>query len=52
MTNPNLQILHGILYGKGLRIGKLSPLGQMMASMVGIHGDYVPSWGRRSTTMP
>lgn len=45
MTNPNLQILHGILYGKGLRIGKLSPLGQMMASMVGKHGDYVPFMG-------
>ncbi|NLA26543.1 MAG: hypothetical protein GX878_04030 [Firmicutes bacterium] len=45
MTNPNLQILHGILYGKGLRIGKLSPLGQVMATMVGKHGDYVPFMG-------
>ncbi|HHW74499.1 MAG TPA: hypothetical protein GX744_04510 [Firmicutes bacterium] len=45
MANANLQIIHGILYGKGLRLGKLSPLGQVMATMVGKHGDYVPFMG-------
>lgn len=45
MANANLQIMHGILYGMGLRLGTPAPLGQVMAAMVGKHGNYVPFMG-------
>ena len=45
MANPMLQMLQGILYGKGLRIGHLSGLGRIIAAMTGDHVDVVPFGG-------
>jgi uroporphyrinogen-III decarboxylase len=45
MANPTLESIHGVLYGKGLRIGKLSPLGRVVAMLTGKHGDRVPFMG-------
>ncbi len=45
MANPYLEVVHGILYGKGLRIGKLSGTGRVMATMMGAHADVVPFQG-------
>jgi uroporphyrinogen-III decarboxylase len=42
MGNQTLEVLHGILYGKGIRFGQLSPLGGMLATITGTHGDVVP----------
>jgi len=45
MANPTLETVHGILYGNGLRIGKLSGTGRVMAMMLGKHGDVPPFLG-------
>jgi uroporphyrinogen-III decarboxylase len=45
MANPTLEMIHGILYGRGLRIGKLSPLGRVFAMLLGKHGDRIPFMG-------
>lgn len=45
MANPMLEVAHGILYGNGLRIGKLSGTGRIIAAMMGKHGDRVPFQG-------
>ena|SRR5271157_3173125 len=45
MANQNLEILHGMLYGNGLHIGKLSPNARTFAMMLGSHGDIIPFMG-------
>ncbi|MDY7079976.1 MAG: uroporphyrinogen decarboxylase family protein [Chloroflexota bacterium] len=45
MANQMLEMLHGVLYGKGLRFGKLSPDGRVIATMIGKHADRVPFMG-------
>jgi uroporphyrinogen-III decarboxylase len=45
MANPMLETIHGVLYGNGLRIGKLSGTGRVIAAMMGKHGDVVPFQG-------
>ena len=45
MANPTLELIHGIAYGRGLRIGKLSPLSRVFAMLLGKHGDRIPFMG-------
>ncbi len=45
MANPTLELIHGILYGNGLRIGTPSPTGRVFATMLGKHADRVPFLG-------
>jgi uroporphyrinogen-III decarboxylase len=45
MANPTLEMVHGMLYGKGLRFGKPSGLARIIASMTGDHADVVPFMG-------
>lgn len=45
MGNYMLEIAHGLLYGKGVRIGRLSPGARVIASMMGKHADVVPFMG-------
>lgn len=45
MANPMLEVLHGVLYGNGIRIGKLSPSARLFATMMGVHADYIPFMG-------
>lgn len=45
MANQMLEMIHGMLYGKGLRIGKLSSTGAMVAQMTGKRADRVPFLG-------
>ncbi|MCL4394451.1 MAG: hypothetical protein M1482_06570 [Chloroflexi bacterium] len=45
MANPTLDILYGILYGNGLRIGRPSPTARIFATMLGTHGDTIPFMG-------
>jgi uroporphyrinogen-III decarboxylase len=45
MANPMLEMLHGVLYGNGLRIGKLSSAGRVAAMLMGKHGDTIPVMG-------
>jgi len=45
MANTTLEIAHGVLYGNGLRFGKLSPTGRVFAAMLGKHGDTIPFMG-------
>ncbi|MBN1537454.1 MAG: hypothetical protein JW908_12025 [Anaerolineales bacterium] len=45
MANPNLEMLHGMLYGKGIRFGRLSGLARIIAAMTGDHADVVPFQG-------
>lgn len=45
MANPTLEMVHGILYGNGVHIGTLSPLGRVFAMLLGRHGDRVPFMG-------
>ena len=45
MANPTLDMIHGLLYGNGLRIGKLSNLSRVIASMMGKHADRIPFMG-------
>jgi uroporphyrinogen-III decarboxylase len=45
MASETLEMLHGVLYGNGLRIGKLSKTGRVFAMMLGKHGDTIPFMG-------
>lgn len=45
MANEILEIVHGLLYGNGLRIGKLSPTSRVFATMLGKHADRIPFMG-------
>lgn len=45
MANANLQLLHGLLYGNGLRFGQLSGDSRFIATLMGSHADYVPFMG-------
>ncbi len=45
MANPNLEMLHGMLYGKGLHFGQPSGLARIIAAMTGDHADVVPFQG-------
>jgi uroporphyrinogen-III decarboxylase len=45
MTNPTLEMIHGLLYGYGLRVGRLGGLGRFFAAMLGDHGDTIPFIG-------
>jgi uroporphyrinogen-III decarboxylase len=40
-----LELIQGILYGNGIRIGKLSKTGRVMATMMGKHADVIPFMG-------
>jgi len=48
MTNSTLEMIHGVLYGNGLRIGKLSSAGRVAAMMMGKYGDTIPFMGPQS----
>lgn len=45
MANPTLEMIHGMLYGKGLRFGKLGSLGRIIAIMTGKRADRVAFMG-------
>jgi uroporphyrinogen-III decarboxylase len=45
MANPTLEMVHGMLYGKGIRFGKPSGLARVIATMTGDHADVVPFMG-------
>jgi len=45
MANSNLEIVHGMLYGKGLRFGHLSGVGRVVGAMTGGMMDVVPFGG-------
>lgn len=45
MANTTLELLHAVLYGNGLHVGKLSPTGRVFATMLGRHGDTIPFMG-------
>ena len=45
MANPTLEMIHGIAYGNGLRIGRLGSLGRVFAMLLGKHGDRIPFMG-------
>jgi len=45
MANPTLETIHGLVYGNGIRVGKLSNLGRVIATMMGKHADRVPFMG-------
>jgi uroporphyrinogen-III decarboxylase len=45
MANQMLELVQGLLYGNGLRIGKLSSTGRVFAMMMGKHGDTIPFMG-------
>jgi uroporphyrinogen-III decarboxylase len=48
MANPTLEMVHGLLYGKGLRIGKPSGTARLIAALTGDHADVVPFMGPQS----
>lgn len=45
MANPTLEMIHGLLYGKGLRIGQPGRTARVIATMAGSHADVVPFMG-------
>ncbi len=45
MANPTLEMMHGMLYGKGLRFGHPSGLARVIAAMTGDHADVIPFFG-------
>ena len=45
MANPTVETIHGLLYGKGIRIGKPGGLARVIAVMTGDHADVVPFAG-------
>jgi len=45
MAHQTLELIQGILYGNGLRVGRLSPTGRVFATLMGQHGDTVPFMG-------
>jgi uroporphyrinogen-III decarboxylase len=45
MANSTLQMLHGMIYGKGLRFGHPSGLARIIAAMTGGRPDVIPFFG-------
>lgn len=45
MANTTVQIVRGILYGNGMRVGRLSSTSRVFAMMLGSHGDTIPFMG-------
>ena len=45
MANSTLEMVHGMLYGKGLRFGQPSGLARVIAAMTGDHADVIPFFG-------
>lgn len=45
MANQTFEMIHGLLYGNGLRIGNLGPSARVVAALMGRHGDRVPFMG-------
>ncbi|MGD0752551.1 MAG: uroporphyrinogen decarboxylase family protein [Anaerolineales bacterium] len=45
MANSTLEMVHGMLYGKGLRFGHPSGLARVIAAMTGDHADVIPFFG-------
>ncbi|MEA3326889.1 MAG: uroporphyrinogen decarboxylase family protein [Chloroflexota bacterium] len=45
MANPTMSMIHGMLYGKGLHVGKLDNLGRVIATLTGKHADRIPFMG-------
>ena len=45
MANPTLEMMHGMLYAKGLRMGHLSGVGRVVGAMTGGKMDVVPFGG-------
>lgn len=45
MANSMGEMIHGMLYGKGLHFGRLSGLGRVVATMTGAHADTVAFMG-------
>jgi uroporphyrinogen-III decarboxylase len=45
MANPTLEMVHGLLYGKGLRFGQPSGGARVIAAMTGDHADVIPFMG-------
>jgi len=45
MANPTLEMIHGLLYGKGLRLGQPSRTARIIATMTGDHADVIPFMG-------
>jgi uroporphyrinogen-III decarboxylase len=45
MANPTLEMVHGILYGMGLRFGQPSGTARVIAALMGDHADVVPFQG-------
>ena len=45
MANPTLEMVHGMLYGKGIRFGNPSGLARIIATMTGDHADVIPFMG-------
>jgi len=45
MANPTLEMVHGMLYGKGIRFGHPSGLARVIAAMTGDHADVIPFFG-------
>ncbi len=45
MANSTLEMIHGLLYGKGLRLGQPSRTARIIATMTGDHADVIPFMG-------
>src|SRR5512136_1971295 len=45
MANPTLEMMHGLLYGKGLRLGQPGRTARIIAAMTGDHADVIPFMG-------
>ncbi|MFN2216328.1 MAG: uroporphyrinogen decarboxylase family protein [Anaerolineales bacterium] len=45
MANATLEMVHGLLYGKGLRFGRPSRVARVIATMTGDHADVIPFMG-------
>jgi uroporphyrinogen-III decarboxylase len=45
MAHPTLELVHGLLYGNGLRFGHLSGTSRVIAAMMGNHADVIPFQG-------
>lgn len=45
MANTMVDILRGLAYGNGLRVGRLSPTARIFATMLGTHADTIPFMG-------
>ena len=45
MVNDTLQLIHGLLYGNGIRFGKLSGNSRFIAALIGSRADRIPFMG-------